>query len=51
VTIHLTARGAQSRIEIDQRFFQVYTLRDGKISRMVEFVDRARALEAVGLRE
>jgi uncharacterized protein len=51
VTIHLTARGGQSRMEIDQRFFQVYTVRDGKISRMVEYVDRKLAREAVGLRE
>jgi ketosteroid isomerase-like protein len=49
VTVHLTARGQESRLEVDQRFFQVYTVRDGKISRMVEYVDRARALEAAGL--
>ena len=49
VTVHLTARGQESGLEVDQRFFQVYTVRDGKISRMVEYVDRARALEAAGL--
>jgi ketosteroid isomerase-like protein len=51
VTIHLTARGGQSRMEIDQRFFQVYTVHDGKITRMVEYVDRVPALEALGKRE
>jgi ketosteroid isomerase-like protein len=49
--IHLTGRGARSGMEVDQRFFQVYTLRDGKIIRMVEFVRRAEALEAAGLRD
>jgi ketosteroid isomerase-like protein len=50
-TIHLTARGEHSGMEIDQRFFQVYTLREEKIIRMVEYLDRARALEAAGLAE
>lgn len=48
-TIHLTARGGQSGMVVDQRFFQVYTLRDGRISRMVEYLDRGRALEEAGL--
>jgi uncharacterized protein len=51
VTVHLTARGQGSGMEINQRFFQVYTVRDGKIRRMVEYLDRARALEAAGLPE
>jgi uncharacterized protein len=51
VTVHLTARGQGSGMEVDQRFFQVYTVHDGKIRRMVEYVDRARALEAAGLPE
>ena len=49
-TIHLTARGGQSGVEIDQRFFQLYTVSDGKVARMVEYLDRDRALEAAGLR-
>jgi ketosteroid isomerase-like protein len=48
-TIHLTARGETSGMRIDQRFFHVYTLRDGKVVRMIEFVDRAPAVEAAGL--
>jgi ketosteroid isomerase-like protein len=51
VSVHLTARGRGSGMEVDQHFFQVYTVRDEKISRMVEYVDRARALEAAGLAE
>jgi ketosteroid isomerase-like protein len=49
--IHLVGRGAGSGMEIDQRFFQVYAVRDGKIVRMVEFVRRAEALEAAGVSE
>jgi ketosteroid isomerase-like protein len=49
--IHLTGRGEASGMEIDQRFFQVYEVREGRIVRMVEFVRRAEALEAAGIRE
>jgi ketosteroid isomerase-like protein len=49
--VHLTGRGAGSGMEIDQRFFQVYAVSNGKIIRMVEFVRRAEALEAAGLRD
>jgi ketosteroid isomerase-like protein len=38
-------------MEVDQRFFQVYTVSDGKIIRMVEFGARDQALEAAGLSE
>ena len=44
--IHLTGRGAASGMEVDQRFFQIYDVRDGKIVRMKEFVTRAQALDA-----
>jgi ketosteroid isomerase-like protein len=44
--IHLTGRGAASGMEIDQRFFQVYEVRDNKIVRMVEFVTRVDAMNA-----
>ena len=44
--VHLTGRGARSGVEIDQRFFQVYAVRSGKIIRMAEFVTRDEALEA-----
>jgi ketosteroid isomerase-like protein len=48
-TVHLTGRGEQSGMEIDQRFFQVHTVHEGKIVRMVEFVDQEPAAEAAGL--
>jgi ketosteroid isomerase-like protein len=49
--VHLSARGTGSGMEIDQDFFQLYTISDGKIVRMVEFLERADALEAAGLAE
>jgi ketosteroid isomerase-like protein len=49
--VHLAGRMGGSRMEVDQRFFQVYTVSNGKIIRMVEFGTRDDALEAAGLRE
>lgn len=51
VAIRVSARGEQSGMRIDQRFFHLYTVNEGKIIRMVEYVDRARAMQAAGLRE
>jgi uncharacterized protein len=48
--VHITARGEHSGLEIDQDFFQVFTIRDGKIARMVEFMDREPAAEAARLK-
>ena len=50
-TVHFQGRGRGSGIDIDQRFYEVYTVRTGKIVRMDEYTSRAEALEAVGLRE
>ena len=44
-------RGRGSGIEVEGRFFQVLTIKDGKAVRWEEFSDRAEALEAVGLSE
>jgi uncharacterized protein len=49
--VHLTGRGAHSGMEIDQRFFQVYAVRSGRIIRMVEFVTRDDALAAAGVQD
>ena len=38
-------------MEVDRRHYTVWTIRDGKITRMCAYLDRADALEAVGLRE
>jgi ketosteroid isomerase-like protein len=50
-TVRLRGRGRGSGVEIDARFFDVYTLRDGKIVRMDQFTERSQALEAVELGE
>jgi ketosteroid isomerase-like protein len=44
-------RGRGSGVRVEQRLYEVYTLRNGSILRVDEFSDRATALEAVGLRE
>lgn len=49
--VHLTGRGAGSGMEVDQRFFQIYAVHNGRITRMVEFLTRHEALEAAGLSE
>ena len=51
VTLHHRGRGRRSGIEIDARFYELYTLRDGKVLRADEYAERAEALEAAGLRE
>jgi ketosteroid isomerase-like protein len=48
-TVRLRGRGRGSGVEIDACFYDVYTLRDGKIVRMDQFTDRSDALAAVGL--
>jgi ketosteroid isomerase-like protein len=47
VTVRLRGRGRGSGVEIDARFYDLYTLRDGKIVRMDQFTERWQALEAV----
>jgi ketosteroid isomerase-like protein len=51
VRVRLRGRGRGSGVEIDARFYDVYTLRDGKIVRMDQFAERSEALEVVELRE
>jgi|ERR687897_3293977 ketosteroid isomerase-like protein len=43
--------GKASRIEMEQRFFMLFTFRGGKIVRIESILDRGEALEAAGLRE
>ena len=45
------AVGRASGIAFEARIFAVWTLRDGKITRMQGFRDREEALEAAGLSE
>jgi ketosteroid isomerase-like protein len=44
ISVH--GRGAGSGIDVNQRFFHVFDLRDGKVLRTREYVERNEALEA-----
>jgi ketosteroid isomerase-like protein len=48
---HLTGRAKISGADTELRYAVVYTVRDGKIVRGREYMNRQEALEAVGLRE
>jgi ketosteroid isomerase-like protein len=47
----LSIRGKGSGVPVEQRLFSVVTVREGKITRLFDFPDRAAALEAAGLSE
>jgi ketosteroid isomerase-like protein len=49
--IHQWGRGKSSGVDVDQRFWQVWTMRDRKAIRATHHLDRAAALEAAGLSE
>jgi ketosteroid isomerase-like protein len=49
--VTISGRGRTSDVEIGQRFFHVFEMRDGRILRLREYLDRDSALEAAGLRE
>lgn len=49
VTVH--GRGGESGISITQSMFHVFEMRDGKIVRLHEYLDRDQAREAAGLGE
>ncbi len=51
VVAHHEGRGRKSGVQVDTRFYEVYTLREGKVSRVDEFTERAEALQAAGLSE
>ena len=51
VAVRLRGRGRGSGVEVDARFYDVYTLHRGKILRMDQFTQRSEAIEAVGPRE
>jgi uncharacterized protein len=49
VTVRYSGRGRGSGIDLDDRLFDVYTLRDGKVCHKAEYRDRSEALAAAGL--
>ena len=54
VLFHFSARGKTSGLEVGQIWLKgasLFHLRGGQVTKLVQYVDRAKALEAVGLRE
>jgi ketosteroid isomerase-like protein len=51
ITVHQSSRGRESGVPMAIHFFEVDTLRDGRVRRIDYFRHRADALEAAGLRE
>ena len=49
VVTRATGRGKSSGVDVDQRLFHVWTVRDGKAARLEIYRDRAAALEAAGI--
>jgi hypothetical protein len=49
VFCRLAEGGAGSGVQVNQRFFHICDLRDGKVLRVREYVERDQALEAAGL--
>jgi ketosteroid isomerase-like protein len=50
VILDQRARGKGSEVEVGIRSFNVYSFRDGKVTRIQLFTDRKPALEAAGLK-
>jgi ketosteroid isomerase-like protein len=49
--VRISGRGRQSGVPIEIHFFQLWTIQDGKVSKMEYFRHRADALKAAGLPE
>jgi ketosteroid isomerase-like protein len=47
--VRLRGRGRGSGVEVDARFYDLFTISEGKIVRMDQFTQRSEALEAAGL--
>ena len=47
--VRFSGHGAASDVPIDMQLAHVITIRDGRVSKVVEYFDRAEALEAAGL--
>jgi ketosteroid isomerase-like protein len=51
VTVRFRGRGRGSGIQVDDRLYDVFTLRHGKIVRMDQFAEKSEALAAARLSE
>ena len=49
--VRFIGHGAASGIPLDMELAHLYTMREGKAARVVEYMNRNEALEAAGLRE
>jgi ketosteroid isomerase-like protein len=49
--VRFAGHGATSGVPMEMELAHVYTMRDGKAARVVEYMDRKEALEAAGLSE
>jgi hypothetical protein len=47
----MSGHGTGSGVPVNQKLFQLFTVRRGMIVRQNDFSDRARALEAAGISE
>ncbi len=50
-SLHVTARGGASGVEVDVRLYGHFKVRDGRVVYLYEHEDKAEALEAAGQRE
>ena len=51
VWVRFVGHGADSGVPIQMEVAHVWTMRDGKAARVVEFLDREQALDSLGLSE
>jgi ketosteroid isomerase-like protein len=51
VTGWIKARGSRGGVPIEQRFWVVMSVHDGKVARSTVYTDETEALEAAGLAE
>jgi ketosteroid isomerase-like protein len=49
--VHFKGHGAASGVPMEMELAHVITIRDGRVSKVVEYFDRAEALEAAGLED
>jgi len=47
--VRFIGHGAASDVPLEMELAHVYTVRDGRATRVVEFMDRREALEAAGV--
>lgn len=51
VLVHLVAEGGQSGVRLERDTAHVWTIADGQVTRCAVYLDRAEALEALGLKD